>query len=500
MLTFACAGCGAILSAWEPGTAPFLCAKARPGDDIDHVMGPVNETPCPFPDDGDPNPFVRYRHLLASYALAADAGIGDGPFVQLARELDEAVARVDGQGFRATPFSPSRALAGKLGVETGEVWVKDETGNVGGSHKARHLAGIMLHLLVEARGGRQAGVQRGSPRRGIGSVPEDATATRVGVHGAAGRPPLAIASCGNAALAAGIVAHAAGWPLEVFVPPSASPEVLERLGQLAATVHSCERAGGVSGDPCYLAFREAVSGGAIPFCCQGSDNGLTIDGGKTLAWEMVSSFRSRPARQWGASRLDALFVQVGGGALASALVQGFGDAVRTGALDRPPRFYAVQTTGAYPLKRAYDEVAERILGRVPLVLDQGFSPAADRERAELMTNHPDLIDEEMRYARAHRSLYMRPWEKTPRSVAHGILDDETYDWAVVVEGMLRTGGWPLVVSEERLIDANAIAREATGIDVDHTGSAGLAGLMKAVALDSRLAAERVAVIFSGVRR
>jgi hypothetical protein len=66
--------------------------------------------------------------------------------------------------------------------------------------------------------------------------------------------------------------------------------------------------------------------------------------------------------------------------------------------------------------------------------------------------------------------------------------------------MLRTGGWPLVVGEERLMEANRIAREATGIDVDHTGSAGLAGLMKALPLDDRLATDRVAVVFSGARR
>jgi hypothetical protein len=29
-------------------------------------------------------------------------------------------------------------------------------------------------------------------------------------------------------------------------------------------------------------------------------------------------------------------------------------------------------------------------------------------------------------------------------VATGILDDETYDWRAVVEGMLTTGGRPLV--------------------------------------------------------
>lgn len=45
-----------------------------------------------------------------------------------------------------------------------------------------------------------------------------------------------------------------------------------------------------------------------------------------------------------------------------------------------------------------------------------------------------------------------------------------------------------------------LARETTGINVDHTGSAGLAGLLTAVGTDPRLVDERVAVIFPGVAR
>jgi hypothetical protein len=127
-------------------------------------------------------------------------------------------------------------------------------------------------------------------------------------------------------------------------------------------------------------------------------------------------------------------------------------------------------------------------------------PSSDRERAELVACHPRLVDDELAFARRHRSAFMKPWETTPESVAHGILDDETYDWAAVVDAMLKTGGWPLVVGEDLLIEANATAREATGVNVDHTGSAGLAGVMQAIALDSRLSTERIAVVFSGVSR
>jgi threonine dehydratase len=470
MLTFACAGCGTTLPAAGSASAPFRCPSAQEGDDIDHVLRRTDAPSAAFPDEGDANPFIRYREFLAAHALAIELGMSDTSFVERVRDLDRAIAGVSGTGFAATPFSPWPALAAKLGCRSGEIWVKDETLNVGGSHKARHLMGVMLYLLVDAR------------RRGAGA--ED-------------RLPLAISSCGNAALAAAIIGRATGWPLDVFVPSSASDAVLERLAQLSATVHVCTRTPGMPGDPCQAAFRSAVAQAAVPFCCQGSDNGLTIDGGKTLAWEMIAEARQPSRRQWGTTRIDAVFLQIGGGALASSVIQGFGDALAAGAIDRAPRFYTVQTVGAYPLKRAYDTLAERILERVPFVVDQGFSPASDQERAELMMHHPAIIDEELGYARAHRSAFMRPWEKLPRSIAHGILDDETYDWAAVVDGMLKTGGWPLVVNEDRLVDANVFARETTGLSVDHTGTAGLAGLMKAVGIDPRLAFERVAVIFSG---
>jgi threonine synthase len=482
MLTFECAGCGAVLAPSDAAVLPFACPNARRDDDVDHVVRRAGMPAPPFPPGDAANPFIRYRSLLAAHALALECGVEDDGFVALVRELDAAVAGVDGRGFEVTPFGPSAALGARIGLSTGEIWIKDETGNVSGSHKARHLMGLMLYLLVRARcsGERRAG--------GI-----------VG-RGGDGAGRLAIASCGNAALAAGVIARAAGWPLDVFVPPSAAPSVLERLDRLSAAIHTCDRIEGVTGDPCYAAFRSAVAGGAIPFCCQGSDNGLTIDGGKTLPWEMISAARQSAAGVGDRGHLDAMFVQVGGGALASAMIQGLADALSCGAIDRLPRFYTVQTKAAYPLKRAYDALAERILRRVPAIAEQGFMPASDLERAEVIAGWPGLVDDELRYARRHRSAFMRPWEKTPRSIAHGILDDETYDWAAVVEGMLKTGGWPLAVGEDLLREANTIARETTGVNVDHTGSAGLAGAMKAVPLDSRLATERIAVVFSGVSR
>ena len=66
--------------------------------------------------------------------------------------------------------------------------------------------------------------------------------------------------------------------------------------------------------------------------------------------------------------------------------------------------------------------------------------------------------------------------------------------------MLRTGGTPLVVDEATLEAANDLARGSTGIDVDHTGSAGLAGLLQ-LARDGALDPdENVVICFSGITR
>jgi threonine synthase len=280
-------------------------------------------------------------------------------------------------------------------------------------------------------------------------------------------PPLAIASCGNAALAAAVLARAVERALRVFVPPHAEAAVLEKLHALGAEVVPCPRVPGQMGDPCVHGFHDALRAGALPFCVQGNEDGLTIEGGETLVEEMLAV---------GASPFDHLVVQVGGGALASSCTQAFARAAEGGRLSRMPRIHTVQTEGAWPLRRAWGLWQEH-------------------------QRHTGVSQEEaLRYALAHRSEFMWPWEEEPQSIAEGILDDETYDWLAVVRGMAESGGVPVVADEATLKEAHALAREHTGIAVSHTGSAGLAGLLQLQRDGVINAGERVAVIFSGVER
>ena len=442
--TICCAGCGYAADPDDP--YPFRCPRAGT-DDTDHVMTRLLRLPgTHFPRGGEDNPFLRYRALMHSYHVATARGISDARYRGLVASLDDSIAAVDGHGFAVTPFSRSRELSDALGLSPdGGVWVKDETGNVSGSHKGRHLMGVLIHLAVM----------------------EEA-----GLLDPAGRRDLAIASCGNAALAAAVVARAGGWRLTVFVPADADPAIVRRLGSLRAEVVTCPREPGQRGDPAYLRLRDKLAGGALPFTAQGNENGLTIEGGETLGYELVTALASLPGG------LDHLIIQVGGGALASSCIQALREAVGLGALDRLPRVHTVQTAGAHPLERAY--------GRVRALLPPEPGPEAVRRA--------------MAEAAAHRSAFMQPWEEAPHSVATGILDDETYDWRAVVEGMLMTGGRPQVVSEALLREANQLAVSATGIRADPTGSAGLAGLLELRRSGAIGDADRAAVLLTGIQR
>lgn len=455
-----CAACGAEPQERDP--YPFRCPHAGSGDGRDHLLVSTPDmTRARFAVGRSPNPFVRHREMLHSYTRARVLGMSDADFVAMVEELDAKVAAVEGRGFRVTPFAQSASVAAAARITEGQVWIKNETGNVSGSHKARHLFALALHLEVSERAGLTT--RQETNRRG-----------------------LAIASCGNAALGAAVIASATGRPLQVFIPPDADAAVVERLRSLGATIGVCSRQEGVPGDPCVHAFHAALDKGALPFCVQGNENGLNVEGGATLGWELASQLQEAGAT------IQRLFVQVGGGALASGVIQGLRHAREQGVIPELPKLHAVQTRGCWPLRRAYERARNRAL---PGAL--GDDPTlALRLRAP---SHSSDVRATLANALDNRGRYMWAWEQAPHSVAHGILDDETYDWFAIVEGMLESGGWPVIVDEALLTEACAMAN-AGGVDADETGAASLAGMLALRRVRWLGMDERVAVLLTGVRR
>jgi len=96
---------------------------------------------------------------------------------------------------------------------------------------------------------------------------------------------------------------------------------------------------------------------------------------------------------------------------------------------------------------------------------------------------------------------MRPWDgPAPASAAHGILDDETYDWLFLAQATLRSGGLAVVVPEPLIVRAQALALTHTPVPVSATGSAGLAGLMALNSSGAVAPHESAVLFFTGINR
>ncbi|CAB4573858.1 unannotated protein [freshwater metagenome] len=418
-----CSVCGVQVSLVVP--MQWVCPRATSAD-RHHVLG-FDVVAADVDNFSSENPFLFFREQLAVDAFGAAIGLSEATRIDIIASLDAAVAGVAGTGFRKTPLLRADELSDALGfAASGGVWVKDETHNVAGSHKARHLFTELVYLLMAERAGLTPWSQESD------------------------RPPLAIASCGNAAIAASTLARALQWPIAVHVPVTAQESMLKALHGLDADVRICPRRDNdPPGDPCVWRFRELVQQGALPFGVQGTENVWCLDGGRTLGWEIAEQM----------PQMDRVFMQVGGGAFASTFASSFYSSGGSA------RLQAVQTEGCAPLVRAWQRFVE--LG-------------------------------EPRDIGATWSDVMWPWEQTPVSFADGILDDETYDWIDIVGHMRSSQGGAIRASESNIVRAHHMAHEFTDIDVSPTGSSGLAGVLEI--RDELDADEKVLVVFSGQSR
>lgn len=362
--------------------------------------------------ESDQNPFLRYRHQLDVHDRALAAGWSDDRYVAEVAEADARLAAVAGTGFRITPLQLIDAPVDR------SVWAKIETANVGGSHKARHLFGLSLHLLIES---------------------DDSSAAK---------PELAIASCGNAAVGAANVAKAADRALRVFVPDDADPAVMSELDRLGATVEVCSRRPGVDGDPCMHGLETAIASGARPFTVQGPTCPDVIDGGRTLGLELAEQLRDVDVAP------SDIYIQIGGGALASATMDGL---VRA-EVEPLPRLHPTQPATAHPYLAAW----ERVLALLAQQSDPSGAVSSKAELHSIVDRHPEV---------------MTPWPGTPSSVATGILDDITYDWVTVMHHQIATAGWPIAVEESVFVAATDLAATQVTPPPDATGAASLAGLL-----------------------
>ena len=124
---------------------------------------------------------------------------------------------------------------------------------------------------------------------------------------------LTVASCGNAGLAAATIAAAAKWDIDVCIPDSADPEVVQALRDLGPHVNTiiCPRDlpavshsafGSVSAegaaDPTVAVFKNLIEKhGSIPLSVQGTECGLAVEGVQTLVFELLDQAAEQKVRK-----------------------------------------------------------------------------------------------------------------------------------------------------------------------------------------------------------
>jgi threonine synthase len=468
-------------------TGIFSCPGSRPLEEhtLRRVLPPGFEVSDGIQSSwaaGSRRTFDVLRHSLSAYHL-----LGNDRYRRILDGVAEQLLRMEGRDFNVTPLTEASALASALG-RTGRLWVKDETGNVTGSHKGRHLMATLLYLEALRE-----------------------------LKGESVKKVLAIYSCGNAALGASAVARAGGYELHAFVPEDVDPTVAAMLVERRALVERIPRSTTGEGDPCYLAFRKALTEqGWIPFACAGNDNWSNIEGGATLGWELVMQLLEE------SRTIDSVVVQVGGGALARAIAQAFEEAFQLGMIAAMPRIHACQPEGGFPFVRAYYLVLLEIARGSGLAFDLNYDRTAEPkvQLTELLAftrTGADQVRQTGEFAQlnfdspAVQSIlndllrqpgrFMWPWDgATPHSLAHGILDDVTYDWYYLLEALLRAGGRAEVLREETIRYAHGAAHRHTGIPVCPTGASGLAGLIELTGSGAIDPSDSVGLFFTGFDR
>lgn len=426
--------------------------------------------------------FDLFHPLLSGCRL-----LGPEPYLRILDAMTDRLLRLEGRDFDVTPLREEPGLASAL-HRSGPLWVKNETGNVTGSHKGRHLMGTLLYLEALRT------LQRAGPKK-----------------------VLAIYSCGNAALGAAAVTRAGGYELHAFVPEDVDPTVAAMLAERGTVVEKIPRSSTGAGDPCYLAFQKALTeNGWLPFACAGNDNWSNIEGGATLGWEMVVQLLDR------SERIDSVVIQVGGGALARSIAQAFEEALQLGLIGERPRIHVCQPAGGFPFVRAHLLALAEIARRSGLAFDLDYDPGADpvvqlQKTAAFARARPDQIQEVAAFVQrsfespvvqsflkdmaGKAGHFMWPWDGAiPHSLAHGILDDVTYDWYYLLLSVLRSGGRAEILAEETIRDACEKAQTCTKIPVCPTGASGLAGLIQLQASGAVATGEAVGLFFTGFDR
>ncbi|MCS7095404.1 MAG: threonine synthase [Thaumarchaeota archaeon] len=234
------------------------------------------------------------------------------------------------------------------------------------------------------------------------------------------------ASSGNAASSLAAYAASLGLKCYAFVPEEVS---IGKAAQLLTYGAKLFRVKAVEEgrDPTVQLMLKAVEAfGWYPCPSFGPFNPYQVEGPKTVVYEVAENLGWRFP--------DAILVPTGSACFLAGIWKGVRDLVELGLVgDDLPKLIAVQPEGNQPLVRA---------------------------------------------VRGGLSLGEVEPERSPRSIASGLLDPYPWDGDAAIEGIRRTGGTGVSVSDAEILDAVRLLANRAGVFAEPSGAVGLAAAMR----------------------
>ncbi len=233
------------------------------------------------------------------------------------------------------------------------------------------------------------------------------------------------ASSGNAAAALAAYSARSGLRCVAFVPEDVAAGKVSQLLLYGARVFRLKQVEeGV--DPTVqlmMLAHERLNWYTCPSF--GPFNPYQVEGPKTMLYEIMEQLDWRSP--------DFIFVPTGSGCLITGLWKACMDLKNIGLMENYPRLVLTQPTGNMPLVDA---------------LRRGLS-----------------------FSEIKPTAY-------PQSVASGLLDPYPWDGDLALEGVRKTGGIGVAVSDEEIMNAVKMLAGFEGIFAEPSGAAGLAALVK----------------------
>jgi threonine synthase len=317
------------------------------------------------------------RAALGDEGARSGVGAGMGRYRRFLPLAPGEVPVTLGEG--GTPLLHLERTTRELGL--GEVWLKDESTNPTGSFKARGLAMAVTRATL------------------------------------AGAESFVVPTAGNAGIALSAYAARAGRPAKIFAPATTPRTIVAQMRMFGADVELLE---GHIGDSGRAAREYAARTGA--FDVSTLREPYRIEGKKTLGLEIAEQL------DW--TLPDAVVYPAGGGTGLIGMWIAFAELLRAGWVSgKPPRLFAVQSTGCAPVVRAVEVRADRC------------------------------------------EAWVDPW-----TIASGLRVPNPLGGPLMLRAIRETGGGAVAVTDDQLAEQAGEVSAREGVDLSPEGGATLAAV------------------------